>query len=247
MGKTLREILKENHITREQLADQSGVKSTTLNSMITSGVPKERESWIKVRQCLKKDFGIEYVENDGWESTGEKLVPPRKMKPRGAMKNFKDAVSSDPALITKLLNEAIEAYRMPKVRDDKELAERFDLYFRRCAERGQIPTVEEMVMYTGYNTGWAWDVENGRLRGFSSETARIIKQAKETLKMFDAKLVISGKMNFLTYCFRAKNYYGMVDKQEYVVTPNQKPENNFDAEDIRKRYAIETTLEDDEK
>ncbi len=41
------------------------------------------------------------------------------------------------------------------------------------------------------------------------------------MQTFDAKLVVSGKLNFLAYCFRAKNYYGMVDKQEMVLTPNQ--------------------------
>ena len=43
-------------------------------------------------------------------------------------------------------------------------------------------------------------------------------------------------MNFLAYCFRAKNYYGMVDKQEYVVTPNVKQEEEYNAEAIRSRY-----------
>ena len=54
----------------------------------------------------------------------------------------------------------------------------------------------------------------------SSETSLIIKKAKDFLKTFDAKLVITGKMNFLAYCFRAKNYYGMADKSEVVLTPN---------------------------
>ena len=60
------------------------------------------------------------------------------------------------------------------------------------------------------------------------------------LKTFDAKLVISGKLNFLAYCFRAKNYYGMVDKQEMVVTPNVNNDSDFNAEDIKARYAIDS-------
>lgn len=31
-----------------------------------------------------------------------------------------------------------------------------------------------------------------------------------------------GEINSTVYIFRAKNYYGMVDKQEMVVTPNAK-------------------------
>ena len=30
-------------------------------------------------------------------------------------------------------------------------------------------------------------------------------------------MAASGKMNFLSYCFRSKNYYNMSDKQELVV------------------------------
>ena len=63
----------------------------------------------------------------------------------------------------------------------------------------------------------------------------IIKKAKEMCKTFDAKLVVSGKLNFLAYCFRAKNYYGMVDKQEIEVAPSVS-EQSIDAAAIRAKY-----------
>lgn len=56
------------------------------------------------------------------------------------------------------------------------------------------------------------------------------------MKTFDAKLVIAGKLNFLAYCFRAKNYYGMTDKQEVVLTPNQQLGDQVPAEDLEKKY-----------
>ena len=80
-----------------------------------------------------------------------------------------------------------------------------------------------MCLYTGYSMSAVWNWENGRRDGFSAQTGEIIKKAKDFLKTFDAKLVISGQLNFLAYCFRAKNYYGMQDKQEVVLTPNQTP------------------------
>ena len=92
----------------------------------------------------------------------------------------------------------------------------------------------------------------GRRKGFSDSTAEIVKKAKEFLRTFDAKLVVAGKMNFLAYCFRAKNYYGMVDKAEYVISPSAQSESDFDEADLRKRYmvegdnVIEGTLEDTE-
>ena len=164
---------------------------------------------------------------------------------RGGKNNFPSskmvvATEEDRQLVSKLLTEVLVEYRKPRVKSDEELAERLNDYFVRCANSGQIPTVEEMCMSTGYTYATCYDWETGRRHGFSSETANIIKKAKEMLKTFDAKLVISGKMNFLAYCFRAKNYYGMVDKQEYVVTPNVNNDSDYNAEDIKKRYLIDS-------
>jgi hypothetical protein len=98
-------------------------------------------------------------------------------------------------------------------------------------------------MSTGYAQSTIWDWENGRRQGFSNSTAEIIKKAKDVLKTFDAKLVISGKLNFLAYCFRAKNYYGMVDKQEMVLTPNTHNDSDYDADDIKKRYLVDSAMQ----
>ena len=161
---------------------------------------------------------------------------------RGGKNNFPNAkpvikTDEDKALVSKLLNEVLVEYHQPKVKSDEELAERLNDYFVRCAKSGQIPTVEEMAMSTGYTQATVWDWESGRRKGFSNSTADIIKKAKEMLKTFDAKLVISGKLNFLAYCFRAKNYYGMVDKQEMVLTPNTNNEPDYDVEAIKKRLS----------
>lgn len=166
-------------------------------------------------------------------------------KGRGGKNNFptsKVAVETedDKHLVTTLLTEVLVEHKQPKVKSDEELAERFNDYFTRCATRGQVPTVEEMCMSTGYAYATIYDWETGRRNGFSNSTAEIIKKAKDVLKTFDAKLVISGKLNFLAYCFRAKNYYGMVDKQEMVVTPNVHNDSDYSAEDIRARYAIDS-------
>lgn len=163
---------------------------------------------------------------------------------RGGKHNFpanraKAEISEDRALVSRILNELIAERRRPKVKTDEEFAERIDDYFTRCAKEGRIPTMEEMAISCGYTTADLRDMENGHTKGWGTKTAHLIKMAREMLKSFDAKLVISGKMNFLAYCFRAKNYYGMVDKQEYVVTPNVKQETEFNAEDIKQRYMIE--------
>lgn len=187
-------------------------------------------------------------------SEENKLAPTGVNKPergRGGKHNFPSAQtviesSQDRALVSQLLNELLVEYSQTKVTSDEELANRLNDYFKRCAYSGQIPTVEEMCLSTGYSYATCYDWEVGRNKGFSSETSKIIKKAKEMLKAFDAKLVVSGKMNFLAYCFRAKNYYGMTDKQEVVLTPNA---NQFGdsatPEELQKKYLFDSIADYD--
>lgn len=157
----------------------------------------------------------------------------------------------DQKFVAGLLSEILVEYKKTKVTSDEELEQRLDDYFSRCASTGQIPTVEEMCMSTGYSDRYIYDIEVGVHKGFSTNTSLIIKKAKHFLKTFDAKLVVTGKMNFLAYCFRAKNYYGMSDKQEFVFAPTAQLEGEISAEEIAKRYMsdgksepIETTFEE---
>lgn len=172
------------------------------------------------------------------------LAPAKPNKPktgRGGTQNFPNArfrpeTEEDKALVSQLIGEVLTEYRQPRVHSDEELTERLDDYFRRCAARGQTPTVEEMCMSTGYTISNVRDWEYGVNKGFSPETARIIKKAKNFMQTFDAKLVIAGKMNFLAYCFRAKNYYGMKDQQDLAfVQPNPLGEAKS-PEELRRKY-----------
>lgn len=48
----------------------------------------------------------------------------------------------------------------------------------------------------------------------------VVKEAKNLIATIEAELARDGEINGSVYQFRAKNYFGMVDKQEVVVTPN---------------------------
>lgn len=140
------------------------------------------------------------------------------------------------SFVGRILRETLEAYRMPKVRSDDELLNRLDDYFERCASRDIKPTVEEMCVYTGYTIQGIWDIENGRSGGFSAKTSEIIKKAKNYMSIFDARLLIEGKLNPVSYIFRAKNYYGMKDVQDVVLTPNNPLGSDADPATITERY-----------
>ena len=172
----------------------------------------------------------------------DEIVKDVVVKGRGGINNFgnnmKELVKTEAQrqIAKGLLQETLNAYRAPKVKDDTELAQRLDGYFNMCAETGQIPTVEEMCLATGYSPSTIWDWETGRRAGFSSETAEIIKKGKSFMQTFDAKLVTTGALNFLTYCFRAKNYYGMIEKSEVVLTPNNPLGDSSDPATMAQKY-----------
>lgn len=152
----------------------------------------------------------------------EETVKPK--RGRGGTHNFPSAkfeadTEEKKTVVRNILNETLHEYRKPRVTSDKELAERIDEYFAQCAKTGLPPCVEGMCLSTGYTTDTCWDWEVGRNKGFSPETSVIIKKAKAFLKTFDAKMAIAGQLSFLVYCFRAKNYYGMTDQKEVVITP----------------------------
>ena len=130
-----------------------------------------------------------------------------------------DSDDEKAAYVSKVLTEALEYWNVPKVKNNEEAMERTEQYFLRCASRGIKPTVEEYSLAMGMSRSMLWDYETGRRTGPIS--ADVVKRAKEIIAMFDAKAIMDGKMNPVTYIFRAKNYYGMKDQQDVVVTPNQ--------------------------
>lgn len=123
------------------------------------------------------------------------------------------------AYVAKTLSEALEYWEVPKVKSTEEAIERTKEYFHRCSDRGIKPTVEEYALCLGITRQTLWEWETGKYS--APLDPYVIKRAKDMIALFDAKAIIDGKMNPVTYIFRAKNYYGMKDQQDVVVTPNQ--------------------------
>ena len=67
-----------------------------------------------------------------------------------------------------------------------------------------------------------------------SGMADVVKKAKDFIATMEAELARDGEINSTVYIFRAKNHFGMVDKQEVVVTPNTGMEEPMNAEEIIK-------------
>lgn len=124
---------------------------------------------------------------------------------------------------------------LPTVQTDVDVANRLNMFFDRCRETGEAPTVEKMCLALGtyYVKVSEWE-HNRRLRpGMSQSTTEMIRKAKQMIAAYDAEMVMNGQLNATAYFFRSKNYYGMKDQVEQVIT-SKDTEQTY--EDLEKRY-----------
>ena len=124
-----------------------------------------------------------------------------------------------------------------KVSNDEQLCERLNWFFSSCAQTQQIPNLEKMCNALGYHKNTILGWETGTISGFSPATKDIIHQAKQILASIDAELAQEGKTQPVVYMFRAKNFYGMRDQQDVVVTPNTGGNDAVDVATIEAKYA----------
>ena len=124
------------------------------------------------------------------------------------------------ALIRKFVSEIQRNNQKRLVSNDHELAQRIADYYNECAETGTVPCIEEMYLSTGFSISECEDMAHRRTQGFSTNTWRVIQKGRDFQRVFDAKLMLAGKINVTAYIFRAKNYYGMRDQYDVVTTPH---------------------------
>lgn len=131
-----------------------------------------------------------------------------------------------------IVSNVLQWQNAKPVESDDECEERLNQFFQHMANTGELPTVEKMCLALGTVRQRVWEWEQGRK---GERRADIIKKAKQILAAIDAELVSKNKIPQVTYIFRAKNYFGMSDQQNIVVTPNN-PYDGNSPEDVAKRY-----------
>lgn len=134
-----------------------------------------------------------------------------------------------------MMKSILRWYGKPLVRTDEECAERLNEFFKVITENGELPTVEKMCLALGADRQTVWNWETG-ISGTPVRSA-MIKQAKSMLAALDAEMVSKGKIPVVSYIFRSKNFYGMRDQTDVVVTPNNPLGMATSAEDIASKYA----------
>jgi hypothetical protein len=108
-------------------------------------------------------------------------------------------------------------------------------YFTDCAEFKLRPTVRGLALALGtvYETLNGWE-RGERDSTLGNQTSVIIKKAKQLIAEYDEIMAVEGYDNPILFMFRAKNYYGMQDKQEITFNPTNTNNDAVPLDDIKK-------------
>lgn len=184
--------------------------------------------------------------------TGTEDVQVIKKKPRGGNSPVigMNGYDLEPGDNTKFLTLNIELFNMESIdmHDEEAVAKRLEEYFALYAKHDMKPTVAGMAMaLNGMNRKTLWGITHdapiggrGNYSTLPQNATHIIKKAYFLLENLWESYATSGKINPVTAIFLAKNNFGYQDKTEYVLTPNTQQDNNYDADDIRSRYLIDS-------
>ena len=187
---------------------------------------------------------------------GEQIAKSEKKKPRGLSKEMADGkwLQTEPGDNTRIVQTNMKFFSMPTIdlHDPDAVQERLIEYFQIYAEADLKPTVAGMGMALGLDRRRLWEIKTGAAVGGSGkqhlppETLDLIKKASEILETSMEAYANAGKINPVMAIFMMKNHFGYQDKTEYVLTPNQKQESDYDADEISKRYLSDHTTIDAE-
>jgi hypothetical protein len=215
----------------------------TSNTEETKSNPKETE---KVSEKNKETVGSKETVS----TSGNKTKKPvkKKGKPRGGNSPVigNNGLMLEEGDNAKFMGVQIALLNMPDIDMDNvsEVQQRLSDYFELYTSRDMKPTVAGMaVALNGHSRQWLRAVVidgttggSGYKAALRPEVANLIKKAYFMLENLWETYMSSGKVNPVAGIFLGKNNYGYQDKTEYVLTPNQQNDNDYDADEIRDRY-----------
>lgn len=145
---------------------------------------------------------------------------------------------------SRFVRHALASWNLPPIdiSDEKQVAERIELYFKYCADNDRRPQVVGMCNWLGVSrdTLNKWKNEETRAGTHSD----IIKRAYGFLEEMWTDYMLYGKINPPAGIFLSKNWFNYSDTQQIVVTPNN-PLQDMDASEARKRLVDAIPVEDD--
>ena len=179
--------------------------------------------------------------NDGaMEREATMVQPVRKRGSKSA--SIEATTTAKKEEIAQIVRNSYKWFNRKIVKSDDECADRLNEFFEECGKTGEIPTVEKMCLALGTTRTTVWEWEQGL--HCSSVRTNMIKKAKQILSNIDAELVLGRKIPETTYIFRSKNFYGMKDVQDLVLTPNQPLGDSPDQKQLEDRISGSVVVEE---
>lgn len=174
--------------------------------------------------------------NEATIAEGEKIVK-TKMKPRGG----NSPVIGDNGVHTKPGDNAKYAGVLATIlkwgpvdkSDVQSLENRFWQFVNYCMENDVKVTNQVTYLAMGITKDDVYNWENDRSR--SAAHCELIKKVKSFCAAYREMLGADGKLNPVTLVWWQKNYDGLVDKSEVVLTPNNPLGNITDAKQLENR------------
>ena len=179
------------------------------------------------------------------------IVEVVKKKPRGGKNSpviGDNGLMAEPGDNAKYLAMGMKLYNLPPIdlKDPQQVNDRLNEFFQIHADADMKPTVSGMGMALGLDRRRLWEIKTGNhyankwMNELPTLTVDSIKRAYEYMEILWENYMQNGKINPVSGIFLGKNNFGYQDKTEYVVTPNMNNDSDYDADDIRKRYLIDS-------
>lgn len=217
-----------------EIANKRGVELGTVKSWSQRGINGIK--WVDLRaQCTNEETGEIDLEKARSFVSGKGNLSPSCAGSNSFPSVYKiPNTEENRAFISNTLKNSVRYFNVGIPKSDYEVQVRIESYFNTCISEGIIPTVEGLANCLGIAISTLWDWETNR-RNLSAVRAELIKNAKMCIQEFDAQMAISGKMRDVTYIFRAKNYYGMRDQVDTVITHTNALGNTANKDEIANR------------
>lgn len=175
-----------------------------------------------------------------------------KKKPRGgnnwlSPENMLNVEKGDNS---KIMGVNIALFQMKNIdmNDAEAVSQRLGEYFTLYEQADLKPTVAGMALALNGMSRQTLSAivhnrptgSDGYMSALPREVTDTIKKAYKLMENMWESYMNSGKINPVSGIFLGKNNYGYQDKTEYVLTPNQQNDSDYNAEDIRQRYLIDS-------
>ncbi len=145
--------------------------------------------------------------------------------------------------VSAMMHNVSRWFGRPRVTSTEELMERTQEFFSVIEETGEIPTIEKLCLALGITTRTFERWTNGE--HCDKQRQEAVEQVRQALAALEAELVTNGMIPQVVWIFRAKNFWGMKDQTEVVVTPNNPIGSDVPEEELRKRIEENVIIDAD--